>query len=130
MSGASLPTLWVNGLDEHSTIDSIDLLWCENQPHIQTHPDSDARDERGTSKRCSTRRAKAKIDLASLHHKELLTLEEVAALCSVGKRTIETAVGRGDLASVKGFGGRRVTRAQLDAYIRSLEIRAGFRRPK
>lgn len=73
---------------------------------------------------------KAKKDLSRLAIQEMFNLDEVALICSVSKRTVEDAVAKGALSSVKEFGGLRVTRAQLETFIRSLEIQAGFKRPK
>ena len=72
---------------------------------------------------------KEPLDLSQLEKKEFLSLDEVAAICGVSKRTIEKYVANGGLSSVK-FGGRKVTRAQLETFIRALEIRHEFSRPK
>ena len=59
--------------------------------------------------------------------KELFTLEESARLLGFSKRKIEQAVANGDLKSITHGRSRRVTRSQLDVFVRSLEIRSGFR---
>ena len=59
--------------------------------------------------------------------KELFTLDEAARLLGFSKRKIEEAVADGDLKSVTHGRSRRVTRTQIDVFVRSLEIRSGFR---
>jgi excisionase family DNA binding protein len=64
---------------------------------------------------------------------QALSLEDVALLLGLGKRTVEDLVDRGLLSSVIVPGtkrARRVTRAQLDAFVLGMELQNGFRRPK
>lgn len=58
------------------------------------------------------------------------TLQQVADLLVISKRSVERAIDAGALSSVKMTGGRRVTRAQFDSYVLSLEIESGFVRPR
>lgn len=50
----------------------------------------------------------------------LLTAEQVAKRLGVGRSTVFSLMGRGDLASVKIGRLRRVTEASLEDYIRQL----------
>lgn len=50
----------------------------------------------------------------------LLTAEQVAKRLGVGRSTVFTLMGRGDLASVKIGRLRRVTEASLEEYIRHI----------
>lgn len=73
---------------------------------------------------------KKALDPSLLRQKDALTLSEVALALSLSKRTVEDAVKKGYLRSVKIGNARRVTRAQLETYVLGLEIEHGFRRPK
>jgi excisionase family DNA binding protein len=68
---------------------------------------------------------------APVEHKALLTLDEVASLLSVSKRTVENLIAQGYLASgiVPGTArARRVSRAQLNAFVESFDGEHGLER--
>jgi excisionase family DNA binding protein len=76
----------------------------------------------------------AKLGIGQLP-KELYTKEEAAQILSVSARTIEELIANGRLGSVllktephvtRGI--RRITRAQIEAYIAKLEVEAKFKR--
>jgi len=61
--------------------------------------------------------------------KEFYGLEEVAQILSMSKRLVEYKINSGELTSIKVGKLRRVSRCQLDAYVRNVELNHGFRRP-
>jgi excisionase family DNA binding protein len=53
----------------------------------------------------------------------LLTIDEVAELLRLGKRTVERYVGEGEIASVKIGRRRLVERAELERFLRQAQKR-------
>ena len=63
------------------------------------------------------------------------TVAEVAGIFSVSKRQVQYWIASGELSSVAFPGGdsrrlRRITQAQIEAFVRGAELQVGFRRPK
>lgn len=63
-------------------------------------------------------------DAGDVYEPLLLTLPDVARMLAVSRATVERLVAAEDLASVKVGSGRRVRRADLDAYVASLPERS------
>jgi excisionase family DNA binding protein len=81
--------------------------------------------------RMQLKKASRTFDADLLKVQELYTLPEVAALLSVGLRTVEDLVKNGDLASGIVTGterARRVSRAQIVAYIEAFNLQNGLNR--
>lgn len=79
-------------------------------------------------------RMNAKLGIGQIQ-KELFTIEEAAQILSVSATTVKQLIERGTLKSVvikteprASRGSRRISRAQLDAYINRLEVEAKFAR--
>ncbi len=72
-------------------------------------------------------------DTTKLTSQESFTYEEAAQLLSVSKRQVQEWVASGDLKTL-GLPGterlRRVSRDMLKAFVRTAELRVGFRPPK
>lgn len=82
-------------------------------------------------KKYANARATFEPQAASVEDKALLTLNEVATLLSVSKRTVENLIAQGYLASgiVPGTArSRRVSRAQLAAFVESFDAEHGLDR--